>query len=132
MYLAELERLSRDLSGKLTIIIDCGIPSAAWKLPGNRAERVSAFQDQEGGIESVLHELLERLGRYRDVPTTRMLLHRMTPGQKLRMSRIYAEYVELKREVLNPTPIEVIEPRLASPRSSLNPAHFDATFEGDD
>ena len=131
MYLEELERLSRDLSGKLTIIIDCGIPSAAWKLPGNRAERVSAFQDGDG-IQAVLHELLERLGRFREVPTTRMLLHRMTPGQKLRMSRIYAEYVALKREVLHPTPIEVIEPRLASPRSSLNPAHFDATFEGDD
>ena len=80
----------------------------------------------------VLHELLERLGRFRDLPTTTVLLKRMTPGQKLRVRQLYEEFAAIKRDVLNPMPIEVIEPHLASPRSSLNPAHFDATFEGDE
>lgn len=128
MYLERLESLSRDQSATLTIIIDSGVPSVSWKLPGNRVERVD--RDREN-VNELLHAMLERLDVRLERPPVN-LIERMTPGQKVRMSRIYAEYVALKREVLNPTPIEVIEPRLASPRSSLNPAHFDATFEGDE
>jgi len=128
MYLEELERLSRELSAKLTIIIDSGVPSAAWKVPGNRLERISSFRDSEN-VNEVLHALLERLDVRLERPRIR-LLERMSPAQKRRAAVICAEFAELKREVLNPTPIEVSEPRLASPRSSLNPAHFDATFEG--
>lgn len=52
------------------------------------------------------------------------LLPRMTPGQRLRARKLLDEYAALKREVLNPTPVELVEPCLASPRSSLSPEHF--------
>ena len=52
------------------------------------------------------------------------LVHRMTPGQRLRARKLLYEYAALKREVLSPTPLEVVEPCLASPRSSLSPEHL--------
>ena len=52
------------------------------------------------------------------------LLPRMTSGQRMRARKLLDEYAALKREVLNPTPVEVIEPCLASPRSSLSPENF--------
>jgi hypothetical protein len=59
------------------------------------------------------------------------LVHRMTPGQRLRVRKLLDEFAALKREVLYPTPIEVAEPCLASPRSALNPERL-ARFALDD
>lgn len=123
MYLSQLETLAHTYSAKLTVVIEGGNCSADWKIPGNRLERVSAYRPVDG-VNTVLRGLLERLGRYRSVPTHASLLERMTPAQKVRLTKLLAELKELKREVLNPTPIHVLEPHLASPRSSLNPEHF--------
>lgn len=131
MYLEELASLSFNHSAKVTLVIDCGVASVAFKMPGNRTERVEAYRPTEH-VNSVLQTLLERLGRFRDVPTSVVLRERMTPAQKSRLSKLLADLKALKREVLNPTPIDVVEPRLASPRSSLDPAHFDSSFEGAD
>ena len=59
------------------------------------------------------------------------LVQRMTPGQRLRMRKLLDEYAALKQSVLYPTPIEVAEPCLASPRSGLNPERL-AGFALDD
>lgn len=123
MYLEELERLSRRQSAKLTIVIDCGIPSVSWKVPGNRMERVASFRNEEDA-NTCLHALLERLGIDRVRPTSALLQERMTHGQRLRARKLVEEMNALKREILHPTPIEVVEPCLASPRSSLHPDHF--------
>ena len=58
------------------------------------------------------------------------LLPRMTPRQRQRVRELFDEYAAIKRAVL--TPIEEIEPCLASPRSSLHPerlAQFAASDE---
>ena len=124
MYLKELERLSRRQSAKLTIVIDCGVPSVSWKVPGNRMERVSSFRDQED-TDTCLHALLERLGFDLVRPTSALLQERITPGQRLHAKKLIKEMADLKREILHPTPVEVIEPCLAPPRSALHPAHFE-------
>ena len=59
------------------------------------------------------------------------LVQRMTPGQRLRLRQLLDEYAALKLAVLYPTSVEVAEPCLASPRSSLNAQRL-ATFAHDD
>ena len=59
------------------------------------------------------------------------LVQRMTPGQRLRLRKLLDEYAALKFAVLYPTPIDVAEPCLASPRSSLNAERL-STFALDD
>lgn len=131
MLLEELESLARNHSAKVSITLTEDGASASWKVPGNRPESVASFRPCEG-VTSVLHTLMERLGRFRNVPTNAMLFERMTPLQKKRFAKLLADFKALKREVLNPTPLDVIEPHLASPRSTLDPSRFDASFEGID
>jgi hypothetical protein len=59
------------------------------------------------------------------------LVQRMTPGQRLRLRKLLDEYAALKLAVLYPTTIDVAEPCLASPRSSLNAERL-STFALDD
>lgn len=59
------------------------------------------------------------------------LVQRMTPGQRLRLRKLLDEYAALKLAVLYPTPIDVVEPCLASPRSALNAERL-ATFAHDE
>jgi hypothetical protein len=124
--LEEIENLTRNHCAKFTLVIHDGVSSASWKVPGNRTETVAAYRPTES-VMSVLQGLMERLGRFRNVPNNAVLWERMTPGQRVRFKQLLSELKDLKREVLNPTPIDVIEPCLASPRSALNPDHF-STF----
>ena len=49
------------------------------------------------------------------------MLSRATPRQMEQIRKLLDQLRELRREILHPTPIDVLEPTLASPRSSLNP-----------
>jgi hypothetical protein len=118
-YLLELERLTRSESAKLTIIIDRGVPCVRWSRGrGRHAEIIT--EHFKGSIAPLLTLLLERLG-WQGVPTTELIFERMTPPQRIRAGRLFTQWRALKAVVLRPETIEQLEPRLASPRSSLNP-----------
>ena len=123
MLIEELESLARNHSAKVTITLNEDGVSASWKVPGNRTETVSSFRPCEG-VTTVLQTLMERLGRFRSVPTNTALLERMSPKQKQRYAKLLTDLRALRHEVMNPTPLDVLEPFLASPRSSLNPDYF--------
>lgn len=115
MLIEELEFLSRKESAKFTLTIDCGVPMASWKIPGNRAEKVTSFRDRET-VNMVLASMLERLDRHVP-PSNELMFERMNPNQRAKLKKIFADFKALKREVMNPTPIEVIERGKRGPAS---------------
>jgi hypothetical protein len=136
--LRELQRLSIDMDARVTIVMDHGVTRAAFKRPGHRAEIV--HDENEGSrfplfhSDDILRELLKRLGyhHHASVQTNEVFLQRLTPAQRTRLRDLLAQIKALKRDVF--APIDEIEPRLASPRSSLDRRFFDATHDlgGDD
>lgn len=130
--LNELQRLSATLDAKVTIVMEGGVTSVKFKAPGQRAEVVTDDARVTGypasTPETLIDALLTRLG-WAGVPLRTndefMRLVRKRPAKLALLQSLLDQIRELKREVL--TPIEEIEPRLASPRSSLNPQFMEGS-----
>lgn len=114
--LYELQRLS--MNGKATIVIEDGYARVSFKAPGRPAEVVNAHDSSS--VESVVAELLKRLG-YAGLHTTTEFIRlvKQRPAKLAALKSLLAQIRDIKRDVF--ITIEEVEPRLASPRSSLNP-----------
>jgi hypothetical protein len=118
--IATLASLARLHDADLRVVLTSGGIKLSWKTPRKRAECIATpIRD----LENIAGAMLERLDVCRDISYDH-LIARMTAGQKLRLRTLIAEVRAFQREVLSPTPIEEIEPVLASPRSSLDPKKF--------
>lgn len=60
------------------------------------------------------------------------IIERATPTQRANVLRLARQWHALRSEILQPTPLDIVEPLLQSPRSSLNPEHLDSEPAGDD
>lgn len=116
--LLALEHLTRTLDGKLTITIDRGVPSATFRPRGRALDKVCDYA--VGPVDDILRVLYKRL-TFEDLPDNDLFIRKMNPAQVARWRAILADLRALKNEVLNPIPVEVLEPALQSPRSSLHP-----------
>lgn len=132
--LDELMRLVSERAAIFKLTVTSNYCKASFKRPGAHAE--IAVDSSPNALHDVLRDLLRRLGVYHDLPTIENLIEKMTPPQRARMERLVAEHQQLKREIVDEhervaraSRVENVEPVLASPRSSLNPQLFDATFE---
>lgn len=119
--LESLASLARRQSATFRLTIDAAHVSASWKSRGHRDEVVSYDGDQ---LRDTLNALLGRLG-LRRLPTFDLILEHLTEGEQDQLRDLIGQVRVIRdlgaqrlRERNHPS---LIEPRLASPRSSLHP-----------
>ena len=119
--LNELQRLATEMDAKVTLVIEDGYARVKFKAK----DRVEAISDGPAfgsatSVDVVVAQLLTRLGVPTHTNAEFIRLVKQRPAQLAALKALLAQIREIKREVF--IPIEEVEPRLASPRSSLNPA----------
>ncbi len=131
--IGQLEFVARQTSAKVTISLDCSVSPYQCDVRfngtacprGNKHEAVTTYGAD--ALNDALGELLTRLGVMRKLPTPENVVERATPAQRDRLLALCRELRELKDMILHPSRIE---PRLQSPRSSLNPQLTGTIFDG--
>jgi hypothetical protein len=126
--LNELQRLATEMDAKVTLVIEGGYTRVKFAAK-NRVEGISddpAFGSATNA-DTIVAQLLTQLG----VPTYTneefLRLVRQRPAQLARLKALFAQIRDVKREVF--LPVGDVEPRLASPRSSLNPQFMEVERE---
>jgi hypothetical protein len=127
--LIELQQLSAAMHAKATIVIDDGYACVRFKRP-RQCEEIIHDRPAFGSatrVDVVVAQLLKALGTPWLTNGEFIQRLRERPAAFARVQALLAEFREIKRDVL--APVEDIEPRLASPRSSLNPYFMEAEGE---
>jgi hypothetical protein len=132
--LNELQRLSKEMHAKATVTIEDGFVRVSFKANGRRAEVVndeSRYTNYPASnADEIVAELLKRLGYAGARLQTNgefIRLVRQRPAKLALLTALLAQIRDIRRDVF--IAVEEIEPRLASPRSSLNPYFMQGSDE---
>jgi hypothetical protein len=125
----ELQRLSREMNAKVTLVIEDGYARVSFKAKGHSTEAVTdgPLFGSATPVDQVVTNLLNRLGVKVHTQTEFIRLVRQRPAKLALLKSLLAQIRDIRRDVF--IAVEDIEPVLASPRSSLNPQFMEGGDE---